>query len=212
MLDFNQYVQIFIAIFAIVSPFSAIPIFLATTASQTHIEKQKNINKTVLAVYITILVSIFLGNHILSFFNISINSFRVAGGILILLMAIHMINGSVPRAKHTPEENHEARNSEGDTSIVPLAIPLLVGPGSISTIIVYSEQGTNFYHYIALSLIGLLVSIMIWLTLKASLKIDNFLGITGINIISRIMGLILASVSIEFIALGLKNIFPILLH
>jgi len=210
MLDINNYIQIFIGLLAILSPFSAIPLFLSMTKTQSGNEQRKTANKTSFAVFCAIVVSVFLGSYILSFFSISIHSFRIAGGILILLMAINMINGQVPRAKNTPEEKLEAKNSDGDISIVPLAIPLLAGPGAISTIIVYSNQGSDIYHNFVLMFIGLLISIIIWITLRMSSKISKFLGTIGINIISRVMGLILASISIEFIINGLTNMLPVL--
>ena len=147
------------------------------------------------------------------FFGISISSFKIAGGILLLLMAINMLNAKTPNAKSTKEEleeAHEKSTNISEIAIVPLAIPLIAGPGAISTIIIYSQQDDSLIHLLYMSLIIFLLSVIVFVSLRASTFITKKLGITGINVISRVMGLILASISIEFIVSGLLVVFPIL--
>jgi multiple antibiotic resistance protein len=208
MLGYNEYLQIAIGVFAILSPFSAIPIFLSLTAGQDGIERKKTAITASIATALTMIISVWLGETILNVFGISIPSFRVAGGILLLLMSINMINAQVPRQKNTPEELEEAIETDKAIAIVPLAIPLLAGPGAISTVILYSHQANGTSHLFIMSFIITFVVFLIFLALRMAVPLSKTLGKTGINIISRIMGLILAAIAIEFITSGLIKLFP----
>ena len=208
MLGYNEYLQIAVGVFALLSPFSAIPIFLSLTSNQSALQRKKTAMTASIATAITMIVAVWLGEIILTMFGISIPSFRVAGGILLLLMSINMINAEVPRQKNTPEELEEAKELNKDIAIVPMAIPLLAGPGSISTVILYSNQANDKMHLAFMSLIIVCVVFMIYMALRTAVPLSKTLGTTGINIISRIMGLILAAISIEFITSGLLKLFP----
>lgn len=207
MLDNAEYIKIFIGLLAIVNPFGAIPLFISMTANETLLQRKKTVDLTSVGVTIILLTVLFFGQLILQFFGISIDSFRIAGGILLLLMAIAMLNAKTSNVKQTEEEAHESKDKES-VAIVPLAMPMLAGPGAISTIILASHKGTGFGHYFGITLGILFLSALIWLTLRASSWIAKHLGETGINIFSRIMGLILAAIAIEFIANGIKGLFP----
>ncbi len=213
MLSFSDYVQITIGLLTIFSPFSALPIFVSLTSNTTLLEKHQTARTASLAAFVSALVSVWIGQYVLNFFGISIPAFKIAGGILLLLMSINMLNAEVPNAKNTQEELDEAQEKSvniSDIAVVPLAIPLIIGPGSISTIIIYSQKDDSIFHLLYMSIIVALISFSIYVVLRASNFISNKLGVTGINIISRVMGLILASISIEFIVSGAKAIFPIL--
>lgn len=208
MLDYNEYLQIGIGVFALLSPFSAIPIFLSLTSEESNAQRKKTALTASIATALTMIIAIWIGEIILNMFGISISSFRVAGGILLLLMSINMINAETPRQKNTPEEFREAKELSKDIAIVPMAIPLLAGPGSISTVILYSNQSSETMHLVFMSLIIIGVVFLIYLALRMAVPISKALGTTGINIISRVMGLILAAISIEFISSGLLVLFP----
>ena len=211
MLPLSEYIQILIGIMAIFSPFAAIPIFITLTSTHSPLQKRQVVQTAALSAFIAGIVSVFLGQHILAFFGISIHSFKIAGGILLLLMAINMLNAKVPKAKNTKKELKEAqKKSISEIAVVPLAIPLIAGPGAISTIIIYSNQANAFMHLMMMSAIILVSAFYIYIALRMATFISKKLGITGINIISRVMGLILASISIEFITSGLLAVFPIL--
>ncbi|NQY20092.1 MAG: NAAT family transporter [Campylobacteraceae bacterium] len=213
MLDINSYLQITIGIMTIFSPFAAIPIFVNLTSSHSLREKNETAKTAAIAACVAGIISVFIGKNILVFFGISISSFKIAGGILLLLMAINMLNAKVPKAKSTKSELKEAKKKSvniKEIAVVPLAIPLIAGPGAISTIIIYSEQSSSFSHLIIMGFIIMGLSVYIFFTLKMATFISKKLGITGINIISRVMGLILASISIEFITSGLLEVFPVL--
>ena len=213
MLSFADYSQIAIGIITVFSPFAAIPIFVSLTSNTTIQQKNQTAKTASIAAGIAGLISIWIGEHILMFFGISMSSFKIAGGILLLLMSINMLNAKTPNAKNTKEELEEAHEKSvniSEIAVVPLAIPLIAGPGAISTIIIYSQQDDTLLHHFYMSLIIVLISIIVFISLKGSTFITKKLGITGINVISRVMGLILASISIEFIISGLLVVFPIL--
>ncbi len=211
MLPLGEYVQVIIGIMAIFSPFTAIPIFIQLTAFYSGQDRNYTARRVAVAACIAGLVSAWAGQYILLFFNISIPAFKIAGGILLLLMSINMLNAKVPKAKNRKSEIQEAKNSPKEIAVVPLAIPIIAGPGAISTIIIYSQKTDSIVHLLIISLIIIAIGFYIWAALRMASFISKKLGITGINIISRVMGLLLASISIEFIISGLTMTFPILL-
>jgi multiple antibiotic resistance protein len=209
MLELQEYLKIFIGIFAILNPLGALPLYLSLTAHHSEHDKKYVALTAAKAATIILLVTLFFGELILSFFGISVNSFRVGGGILILLMAISMLHAQTSGAKNTEAERVEASTRES-IAIVPLAMPMLAGPGAISSIILYGNRAHDWQHYLIVSAEIVLVGIIIAILMRLSGKIAKQLGQTGMNIITRVMGLILAAISIEFISLGLKGLFPIL--
>lgn len=211
MLDIQDYLKIFIGIIAILNPLGAIPMYLSLTAHHTEHDKRQVAIAAARGAAIILLVTLFFGELILSVFGISVNSFRVGGGILILLMAISMLHAQTSPAKNTEAERQEAQRKES-VSIVPLAMPILAGPGAISSIILYGNRAPGWQHDLIVAGEIVLVGAIIALLLAVSGKIARQLGQTGMNIITRVMGLILAAIAVEFISLGLKGLFPVLNH
>ena len=209
MLDFTEYTKIFISLFAILDPIGMIPVIILFTAGLTA-QKNARIGRIVsLAVCAILLVALLIGQPLLAFFGISINSFRVAGGILLMLMSIRMLNGTL----YSPTlSKNESENDESTTAmtIVPLSTPLLAGPGSISAVIMEAHKAHGFEHYLIMSLIILLLSMTVWLTFKIAPWVEQRLGKIGIDVFSRLMGLILAAIAVEFIAAGVRGLFPAL--
>jgi multiple antibiotic resistance protein len=207
MLDFTEYSKIFITLFAILDPIGMIPIIIAFTMGLTQ-QKRASIGRLAsFSVTAILLTSLLVGELILEFFGISIHSFRVAGGILLLLMSIAMLFGN----KDTPTPD-DAADGEGNSSlaIVPLSTPLLAGPGAISTIILDAHKGNGIGHYMVLSLEIIMLGAIVWLTFLIAPWISRRLGRIGSDVFSRLMGLIIASIAVEFIANGLKGLFPVL--
>jgi multiple antibiotic resistance protein len=206
MLDFTEYTKIFISLFAIVDPFGIIPIIIAFTAGMTAQKRDRVGRIASLAVLVILIAALLLGETILSFFGISIHSFRTAGGILLLLMSINMLIGDKP--KLAPDD------SEGDATssvaIVPLSTPLLAGPGAISTVILDAHKGSNVGHYGAMALVLALLSLIVWITFLIAPWVSQRLGKIGSSIVTRMMGLLLAAIAVEFIAGGLRGLFPAL--
>jgi multiple antibiotic resistance protein len=151
--------------------------------------------------------AVFLGEPLLDVFGISIASFRVGGGILLLLMAIAMLQALPSRVQQAPEEAKEAEEKE-HVAVVPLAIPLLAGPGAMSTVIIYAHQAATWFDTLFLILASLFVAGTVWVALALANSIGTALGKTGVNIVTRLMGLILAAIAVEFITQGLAQLLP----
>ncbi len=209
MLDYAEYIKIFIGLLAIVNPFGAIPLFISMTADENNSQRRKTVNLVAFGVSTILLVALFFGDSLLQFFGISIDSFRVGGGILILLMAIAMLHAKTSQIRQTEEEADESIEKES-VAIVPLAMPLLAGPGAISTVILAAHKASGMAHYIIIALGIILLSLVVWAVLRLSPWIAGRIGATGINIFTRIMGLMLTAIAVEFIASGIKGLFPVL--
>ena len=138
----------------------------------------------------------------------SLASFRVGGGIVLLLMAIAMLNGQTGSVRTTPEEEAEAEDRNA-IAVVPLAIPLMAGPGSISTVIIQMQRSDTEHHNLLVIFCILLVCLSLWVVLRLASTIGKVLGHIGLNI-NRLFGLILAAIAVEIMANGLKQLFPVL--
>lgn len=207
MAEFSFLIKMTIALFAIVNPIGCLPIFISATDGWKKGDRAKTARTVALTVFIVLSVSAFIGDGILSFFSISIPSFQVGGGILILLISISMMHGKQGGTRQTPEEAQSLAEREV-IAIVPLSIPLLAGPGAISSMILNAQQHPTFLGHVSLLIPVAVISLIIWLVLKLSDAITHQLGTIGINIITRLMGIILAAMAVEFIAHGLTGLFP----
>ncbi len=206
---FNEYLKFFVALVAVVNPVGMIPVFINLTASQDVNERNKTGTVSGLSVGIILLAVLFTGEAILRFFGISVGSFRVGGGILILLMAIAMLNAKMSNIRQTKEEELDSAERES-VAVVPLATPLLAGPGAISTVILHAQRHDSPLHHLYLSLAIIALSALTVVLMRLAPHISQWLGKTGINIVTRLMGLVMAAMGVEFIAHGLKQLFPIL--
>jgi multiple antibiotic resistance protein len=207
MIDWAFLLKTAIALFAIVNPIGSLPIFISATdgwESQARIRTARTVGLTVFTVLI---ISAFIGEEVLHFFGITIASFQVGGGILLMLIAISMMHGKQSHTRQTPEEA-ETMAERHVIAIVPLSIPLLAGPGAISSMIITAEQSKSIWGHISLAIPIAAVSIIVWLLLNLAEGIARQLGVIGMNIITRLMGLVLAAMSVEFIAHGLVGLFP----
>ncbi len=205
--EFTESIKFFVALISIINPLGALPIFLFLTRSFAAEEIQKISTNCAITIFITMLLSVTLGSYILGFFGISVISFRVAGGILIAMMALNMLRAEQSSVKMNQEEL-DRQSQIKELGIVPLAIPLLAGPGAISTSIIYAAEFSSFYHWVTALVTLMLVSLITWLTLTYSRKIREHMGRIGLNIMTRIMGLILLSAAVETLSNGLKQMFP----
>ncbi len=209
MSEWSEYAKFFAGLTSIVNPIGTVPLFLSLTLSQTPNFRRRTALFTSVSVIVVLLIVLIAGEMILNFFGITVSSFRVGGGILILLMAISMMHARLSPVRHTEEEGQDAIE-KGSVAVVPLGIPLLAGPGAISTVIVYAHSSSSPMHYIILGCEIIGVGLIVLVCLRLAPLIASRLGKTGMNIVTRIMGLIMAAISIEFITGGLKQIFPAL--
>lgn len=205
--EWSYYLKFFISLVAIVNPPGIIPIFIDATRGMNKDERRQTGDLASFTVFMVLTISLLSGDAIIRFFGISIASFRVAGGILLLLASISMLQAKLSPEKQSQEEalDLESRKS---LAVVPLGIPLLAGPGAISTVILHAQKHLTLMHYLGLFLVIMVLTALVWWLLRISAIIAGRLGKTGINLITRIMGLIMAAIGVEFMASGIKQFFP----
>lgn len=204
-----EIIKIVIALLVLVNPVSAVPIFLSLTPDNSTQERHKIARTATLAIFFGIAFVTLFGNVVLKMLNISIGAFQVGGGLLVLLIAISMMNAKPHPSKNNADEKNEAAHKES-IAVVPLAIPLLIGPGSISAVIIYASAAKNWWGLLQIIIAGAFVALMCFLAMVSADKLTRLLGKTGINIINRVMGMLLAALSIEIITAGIKALFPAL--
>ena len=207
MVEWTGYIKIFTALLAIVNPLGAVPVFVSLTSNMRGRERNRIVRTTSVAVAVVLITATLIGESLLNFFGISISSFKVGGGILLMLMAIAMMQAKQPQTRQTPEEAEEAEDKQS-IAVVPIAIPLLAGPGAISTVIIYAHASYHPAHITFIIFIVLLVAMVTWAALHVANPISKMLGKTGINIATRLMGLLLTAIAVEFIAGGLIQLLP----
>ncbi len=210
LFDLPTYFKFFIGLFALVNPVGIIPVFISMTSYQTALARNKTNLTANLSVAIILWTSLFLGDGILQLFGISIDSFRIAGGILVVTIAMSMISGKLGEDKQNKQEKSESAIRES-VGVVPLALPLMAGPGAISSTIVWGTRYHSWNYLVGFSIAIALFAFCCWLVFRLAPWLVRLLGQTGINVITRIMGLLLMALGIEFIVTGLKTIFPGLL-
>ncbi len=206
---FNDVLKFSITLISIINPLGAIPVFLGFTKNHKNLNIKNVTNTCATAVTITILVSLIFGQMLLNFFGISIASFTIGGGLLLFTMAFSMISGQQSTTKINTEEIRSF-DFEREIGIIPLAIPLLSGPGAISTSIIHAKNFTTSAHWVIACIMIFLIGLLIKIILSYAENIGERLGQIGLNVMTRIMGLILLSMSIEMIASGIKEILPVL--
>ena len=209
MENWTEYSRFFTALLVIMSPFAALPIFLSLTRSYSQQEKHRIAFTASITVFAVLIIVAFMGETLLTGLGTSLASFRVGGGIVLLLMALAMLMGQTSSVRTTEEETIAAEQKQ-TIAVVPLAIPLLAGPGAISTVIIEMHRSSGVYHAILVVTCILIACFILWLVLKLAEPIGKLLGPIGLNIINRLFGLILTAIAIEIMANGLKQLFPIL--
>ncbi|ELH4195058.1 YchE family NAAT transporter [Vibrio cholerae] len=201
------FLQFFLGLVAAVNPVGIMPVFVSLTGHMTQEEKNKTAATANIAVAIILIIALLAGQMLLDLFSISLDSFRVAGGLLLLSIAFSMMSGKLGEDKQNKQEKSEYISRE-QIAVVPLAMPLMAGPGAISSTIVYGSRYPNMLDTLGIILTVVAFSFCSWLLFRSAPYIVRLLGQTGINVITRIMGLILGALGIEFIANGLRNLFP----
>jgi len=202
----EQVLQQSITFFAILDPIGVSAIMLSIL--HNNISKQE-INKIAYKSSLTVVIAFFAvliaGNMILSMFGIDENSLKVIGGIVLILMAIQMLDSSKQTKSLSKEEDDEI-NNEDDLSVIPIAIPITFGPGMFSTIIILKQQSSTLFDIIGLIIAFLLNAILMYYIFKNSIYIKKYLGITGQNIVTKLMALIVGAIAVQFIISGTINL------
>jgi multiple antibiotic resistance protein len=203
------YSRFVVTLLAILTPFAAIPVFLALTTGQDDAFRRRTADMAAATVFAVLFVSAVTGDMLLRVMGTSLDAFRVGGGIVLFTMSLSMLNAKVSAVQQTPEEADEA-GQKSVLGVVPIGIPLLVGPGSISSTIIETKRNPEIAHLLAVIACIALVCVAVWITLRLADPIGKRLGRTGLNILNRIFGLLLAAIAVQIIAAGLVGLFPIL--
>ena len=202
-----EFFKPLLTLLAIVNPLGVIPFYIHFTQGFTAEQRAKTVWISALTVFIVIAVSALLGLKILEFFGISLASFQVGGGLLLLTSALSMLNAQPAEAKSTKEEVDDA-SARAPIAVVPLAIPLLTGPATMSTVVIFAERAKSLLQLGVLVAYGLVIAGATVLAFRAARPIAKLMGKTGINVMTRLMGLILAALAVEVMADGLVKLFP----
>ena len=202
-----------LTLLAVVNPLAIVPFFIHYTEGFSHAQRQRTIMVSSFTAFVVIAVSALLGLQILDFFSISLASFQVGGGLLLLMSALSMLNAQPAESKSTPAEIQQAADKAAigaSIAVVPLTIPLLTGPATMSTVVIYADKAKSFLGLLTLVGYGVVVGLATALCFALAEPIARFLGKTGINVMTRLMGLILAALSVEVMSDGLHKLFPVM--
>jgi multiple antibiotic resistance protein len=200
-----------VTLLAVVNPLAIVPFFIHYTQGFSPEQRRHTVLTAALSAFLVIAASALLGLRILEFFGISLASFQVGGGMLLLISSMNMLNAQPAEAK--PNTNEFADGAlkaamGASIAVVPLTIPLLTGPATISTVVIYAERAQTWMQLSALIGYGVVIGMATALCFALAEPIARVLGKTGINVMTRLMGLILAALAVEVMALGLLKLFP----
>ena len=200
-----------VALLAIVNPIGAVPFFLAFTVNFTREQRRRTISVASFSAFAVIAISAIAGLKIIEFFGITIASFQVGGGTLLLISSLHMLNAQQAEARPSDvDDGNQKADAGASIAVVPLTIPLLTGPATISTMVIYAEKTRHLWEHAMLVGYGVVIGLVTYAVFSASGRIATVLGRTGINVMTRLMGLILAAMAVELLADGLVKLFPVL--
>jgi multiple antibiotic resistance protein len=200
-----------VALLAIVNPIGVIPFYIHFTEGFTRQQRQRTIRVAAFSAFVVIAVSAVAGLRIIEFFGISLASFQVGGGTLLLISALQMLNAQPAETRKEDVTEGRDKVDAGDSiAVVPLTIPLLTGPATISTMVIYADKTRHWWEIAFLVGYGVVIALAVWLAFSAAGRIARVLGKTGINVMTRLMGLILAALAVEVMSDGLIKLFPIL--
>ena len=204
--DLRDYVRFFVTLLAVLDPFLAVPIYIGVTAQKGAEARLALARAVTITVFAVLAGTAFAGESLLEVMGASLPAFRVGGGLVLLLMALAMLNAQAGGVRQSSAEAEELEHGSL-TGVVPLAVPLLAGPGAISTTILAAEAG-GLLHRLVLTACIALVCAVLWLMLRLAHRIVPRIGQTGLNIATRLFGLLLAAIAVQTMAAGLKELFP----
>lgn len=196
MINFSDFLHVFVPTFVIVDPFASLALFISLTSHMSPHNVKKTINESVFYGFVILLFFTFAGIYVLDFFGISIEALEIAGGLLMLFVGIEMVReGDKPRVSKKGEEVEE---EIGDVGLVPLATPMLAGPGAISLVIILMET----YSWVLVIISLVIVFAIVYLFFYFSLQLFRFIGLKGSRAFTRILGLLVAAFAIQYILNG----------
>ncbi len=206
MSPWQEYLRFAVTLTAVLDPFLAVPIFVSVTAGGGVRGRLRLAAVVTITVFLVLTGAALFGERLLRLLGASLPAFQVGGGLVLLLMALAMLNAQVGEIRQTRAEARELKEREY-SGVVPLAVPLLAGPGAIGTTIIAAQVGGVLHH---LALVGCiaLVCALLWIMLRLAHAIASRMGTTGLNIATRLLGLLLAAIAIQTMADGLRVLFP----
>lgn len=203
----TELITFTIALLAITNPIGNLAIFASLTANNSPEEKKKTAFVASIAITIIMILVTWTGGLLLHAFGIDIASFETAGGVIIALMGISMLRAKTSEIHHTKEEHEQAKTKDA-VAVVPIAIPIVAGPGAITTIIVNTHKYGTFEEKGLISIVCLGLAALLWLAFFFSAPVSRVLGQSGINIVTRIMGIVLTAIAFGMLTDGLKILLP----
>jgi multiple antibiotic resistance protein len=201
----------FTTLFFVVDAPATVPLFLSITADESPEQRRNTAFRASVATFFTLSSFAGFGGYLFARLGISLGAFRIAGGVLLFLLAVDMLKAQPSRTRSSPEEEAEGRDKT-DVSIFPLAIPVLAGPGANSTAMVLVSRAHGFAEYAIVGACIAVVALLVYWILRSANWFEKRLGHTGMNVIERVMGLILAATAVQFVVDGIQAALPALSH
>ncbi|MBN8566763.1 MarC family NAAT transporter [Flavobacterium filum] len=201
------FIYIFAALFSVLNPLGAVPIFVGLTQDYTKAERSRVSLLTALNVFIILIISFFIGEYVLKFFGISIDALRIAGGLIIVSSGFSLLTGNFNKTRGVNKKVESDAQTRNQIALTPLAIPMLAGPGSISLLIAFYQDYTKISEKIIAVISIFAVAIVIYFILKSAHYLSRILGASGIVAISRIIGFIVIAIGVQYISSSIVNIF-----
>jgi multiple antibiotic resistance protein len=202
------FVKTLVSLFVIVDPIAVVPLFLAMTADDTPAQRTKMAARAAAVAGVTLSVFAILGDGLFAFLGISIGAFRIAGGVLLFLLAVDMLRAKPSRQRTTPEETAEGVHKP-DVSVFPLGIPMLAGPGSITVVMMERAAAGGLVAHAAVFVAIALVAAVSFAALATATRIERALGRTGMNVLHRVLGLLLAAIAAQLVVDGVVDAFAL---
>lgn len=195
----DLFIYLFAALFSVLNPIGTVPIFVGLTHSDSEKERSRISLWTAINVFIILIVSFFMGQYVLSFFSISIEALRIAGGIIIVSSGFSLLSGKFTKKRGINKKAENEAQKRNDVALTPLAIPMLAGPGSISLLIAFYQEHHQTNEIIISCLAIFSIAIAIFIILRSAHYLSRMLGASGIVSISRIVGFIVIAIGIQYI-------------
>ena len=200
------FIYIFAALFSVLNPIGTVPVFVGLTHGYSKAELSKTSLWTAINVFIILIISFFIGEYVLTFFGISIDALRIAGGLIIVSSGFSLLSGKFTKKRGVNKRVESEAQNRSDIALTPLAMPMLAGPGSISLLIAFYQEYTALHQKVIAVTAILAVALVIFVILKSAHYLVKYLGASGIVAISRIVGFIVIAIGIQYIVSALINI------
>jgi len=206
-MHWSQFTHFLVTMFAVTNPLGNLAIFISLVANRSQAEQRKIALETAIAVAVTLLLITWAGSYVLSMFGITIAAFQIAGGLIITLIGLSLLSPKQHNYSNTPDDVND-KKAKVNIAVVPMAIPIIGGPGAMTALLVNTHQYQGFINKVYLTGGVIIISLIIFAVLFFSSGIKKLLGIDGIKIASRIMGLVLVAIAFTMIISGMQAAFP----